>query len=170
MKLLNPSKLLKGLTAFSLCAACAFWAPQARAQAPATPLEDGKDPDALAAKFKETLENATFTGHWSVVKDGKPSPTKPESYKIEKATRIQGDQWAVTARIQYGDKDIRVPIPVQVYWANDTPVISITDLTIPGLGTYTARVLVYQDTYAGFWSGHGVTGLLNGAITRPKPE
>jgi hypothetical protein len=128
------------------------------------------DREALAAEFKATLENATFTGHWSVIKDGKPSPARPETYKIQRATHIKDEQWAITARIQYGDKDVSVPIPVQVYWAKDTPIISITDLMIPGLGTYTARVLIYKDAYAGFWSGGEVKGLLNGSITRSKTE
>jgi hypothetical protein len=53
-----------------------------------------------------------------------------------------------------------------VLWAGDTAVISLTDLAIPGVGTYTARVLVHGDTYAGTWSGGEHAGLLNGVIQR----
>ena len=37
------------------------------------------------------------------------------------------------------------------------PLITLTDLAIPGMGTYTARVILYRDQYAGTWSGkdHG---------------
>jgi hypothetical protein len=33
-----------------------------------------------------------------------------------------------------------VPIPLIVRWAGDTPVITLTDLTIPGVGTFTTRL------------------------------
>ena len=36
-------------------------------------------------------------------------------------------------------------------------MVSMTDLGLPGLGTYTARVAFYRDSYAGMWWGgkHG---------------
>jgi hypothetical protein len=48
-------------------------------------------------------------------------------------------------------------------------VISLTDLAIPNAGTYTARVLVHGDTYAGSWSGGSNAGLMNGIIKRSAP-
>jgi hypothetical protein len=32
-----------------------------------------------------------------------------------------------------------------IKWAGDTPVITLTDLSIPGMGTYTARAILYND-------------------------
>jgi hypothetical protein len=57
-------------------------------------------------------------------------------------------------------------MPLKVFWAGDTPVISLTDLSIPGLGTYTARVMVYRDQYAGTWKAKDHGGHLFGRITR----
>jgi hypothetical protein len=60
-----------------------------------------------------------------------------------------------------------------VKWAGDTPVISVTDVGVPGLGTYTARVVVYGDQYAGIWStsdgSHGgqMWGKLEHPTTKP---
>ena len=71
-------------------------------------------------------------------------------------------------RIQYGSHDISVPLPVTIKWAGDTPVITITDMTIPGLGTYTARVLLYQDQYAGTWSSKDHGGQVFGRIVRQR--
>ena len=42
-----------------------------------------------------------------------------------------------------------MPLPVSIKWAGDTPVITLTDLSIPGMGTYSARVVLYRDQYAG---------------------
>ena len=37
-------------------------------------------------------------------------------------------------------------------------MVSMTDLGLPGLGTYTARVAFYRDSYAGIWGGGGKHG------------
>ncbi len=119
----------------------------------------------LEAKFKSMLTQATLSGRWCGIRDGSLTPEKEEKYTIIGVTKLDGDNWLINARIQYGQRDIVVPIPAQVKWAGDTPVICITDLAIPGGGTYTARVLIYENTYAGTWSGKTHGGLLNGIIT-----
>ena len=45
------------------------------------------------------------------------------------------------SRVQFGGKDVTIPMIIPVKWAGDTPVISVTDLGFPGLGNYTARVI-----------------------------
>ena len=122
-------------------------------------------PAQLEAGFKTAMTKATFRGRWCVVKDGQPGSEKAEQYVIQGVNKVGADVWMVHARLQYGNKDVTVPIPVQVKWAGDTPVISITSLAIPNVGTYTARVVVCDNLYAGTWSGGDHGGLLSGAIT-----
>jgi hypothetical protein len=69
-------------------------------------------------------------------------------------------------RMQFKGKDVSVPLIIPVKWAGDTSVISLTDMTIPGLGTYTARVMIYRDRYAGTWSDGNHEGHLWGRIER----
>ena len=58
-----------------------------------------------------------------------------------------------------------IPLPpLEVKWAGDTPVITLTDLAIPGLGTFTARVLFYRGEYCGTWSAVDHGGTLFGKI------
>ena len=57
------------------------------------------------------------------------------------------------------------PIPVFVKWAGDTAVITLDNVGFPGGDSYSARVLIYGNTYAGSWSGGNHAGLLNGLIT-----
>jgi len=57
--------------------------------------------------------------------------------------------------MQYRDRDIPLPLPVTIKWAGDTPIITLTDLSIPGMGTYTARVILYRDQSAGTWRPEG---------------
>ena len=89
-----------------------------------------------------------------------------EKYVIEKVTRLTGETWLFQARLQYGSRDIPVPVPVVIKWAGDTPVITLTDLTIPGMGTFTARILLYRDQYAGTWSAKDHGGQMFGKIVR----
>ncbi|MFG0335014.1 MAG: hypothetical protein ACF8TS_16785 [Maioricimonas sp. JB049] len=106
--------------------------------------------------FQELLQNAVLVGTFSV--DGRDGAPKPERYTINGVTKVQGDRWIVQARITYGDTDIPVPVPVQVHWADDTPMISVTNLSIPLVGSqFTSRVLFYGDRYAGTWQ-HGKVG------------
>ena len=128
------------------------------------------DTEALEAKFKTTLTNATMSGRWCLIKDGELTPEKPDKYTIVGVNKLFGERWLIRARIQYGGKDITAPVPVRVKWAGDTPVITVDDVGIPGSSTYSARVVIYDDSYAGTWSGPNVRGLLNGMITREKEK
>ena len=118
-------------------------------------------------EFAERMTNIMMVGQWS---DGKGAP-KNDRYTIESIQKMpgKGDTWIFNARIQFGGKDVTLPLPVPVKWAGDTPVISVTDFGIPGLGTYTARVVIYKDTYAGTWSGGDHGGYLWGKIEKAPP-
>jgi len=65
---------------------------------------------------------------------------------------MAGNIWVFQARIQYGDHDVNVPVPVKILWAGDTPVLTMTDAGLPGLGPVTERLLYYRDLYAGTWA------------------
>lgn len=125
---------------------------------------------ALEKRFRETLTGATLTGRWRLVTDGKLGGEREEKYSIRTATKVSKDYWLITARIEYAGKDVTVPVPVKVVWAGDTPIITVTDLGIPGLGTYTARVMVYRDLYTGTWFGPGHGGLMSGSIVKTESK
>ena len=136
---------------------------------PAPPLKPKATQEELEAKFKATLTKATMSGRWCGIKDGKLTPEKEDKYTIVSVNKLGGEAWIISARIQYGEKDFTVPVPVQVKWAGDTPVITVDGMAMPGGKTaYSARVLVYDQTYAGTWSGGDHGGLMNGVITNDK--
>ena len=120
----------------------------------------------LEKKFQQMMSGVTLIGHSASLKD--ESIAGEEKYVIEKVSKLGGETWLFHARIQYGSHDVPVPLPVNIKWAGDTPVITINNLTIPGLGTYTARVLLYQDQYAGTWSSKDHGGQLFGKIVRQR--
>src|SRR5262245_29005202 len=90
----------------------------------------------LERRFSESLSGAVFSGSYSVASGGEEKPAQMEKYTITRVTKQKDDRWLFAARIQYGKTDITVPMVLQVKWAGDTPVITLTDLTIPGLGTF----------------------------------
>jgi len=124
---------------------------------------------ALEKKFEETMSGAVLVGSFTVA--GKDNgPPKTDRYTIVKASKLQGDTWLFLARIEYGNKDITVPIPIEVKWAGDTPVISLSDLTIPKMGTFTSRVMVYRNQYAGTWQHDDHGGHMWGRIERAQEK
>lgn len=126
---------------------------------------DDVEMSAAEKKFAEQMTNVVLEGTFTVTGKKDQSP-KPERYEIESARKIGNDVWTITARVKYGKHDVKVPIPVKVLWAGDTPMISLTDLSIPGLGTFTSRVLFYEDRYAGTWQHGKVGGHLFGTLKK----
>ena len=49
----------------------------------------------------------------------------------------------------------------------ETPVITLNEMTLPFLGTYSARVMIYRDFYSGTWFGDCYGGVMSGQISRP---
>ena len=103
------------------------------------------------------MKNAKFSGHFTV--DGsKTDGLERDEYIVSAATKLgSGDMWVLTSRIRYGTVDLTVPVPVMVRWAGDTPVICLDDVGIPGLGTFSARIVIDRGKYAGTWT-HGDKG------------
>jgi hypothetical protein len=119
--------------------------------------------DEREQRFAEQLNGVELVGHHTF--EGREG-FREERYEIEKVTKTAGDVWLIHARFRYNDRDFTAPIPIPVEWAGNTPVLSLTDLTIPGLSTYTARVMIYQGTYAGMWKAKDHGGLMFGAIRK----
>src|SRR5262245_29949092 len=131
MKLLSTAAIT-----ILLAAGSSAWAQEAKSadakpaeRAPAKPKLTQED---LEAKFKATLTKATMSGRWCGIKDGKLTPEKEDKYTIVSVNKLGGEAWIINARIQYGEKDFTVPVPVQVKWAGDTPVITVDGMTMPG--------------------------------------
>ncbi len=129
----------------------------------------GSDPvseqERLEAEFEKTMTGAVLAGKFSVTGRDRLSD---ERYTISGVSKVGGNLWLINSRIQYGSRDVTVPVPVKVLWAGDTPVISLTDVAIPGVGTFTARVLIYRGQYAGTWSGGDHGGEMFGRIERAE--
>lgn len=108
----------------------------------------------LYANLEASLTGSALVGQFTVT-GRETSEPKPERYEITSVRHVGDGNWMFVARIKYGDHDVTLPITLPIKWAGDTPVITVDKMPFPGLGTYTARVMIYEDHYAGFWSGAG---------------
>ena len=118
--------------------------------------------------FTEMMKEVTLTGHFSIL--GKKESNE-EAYEIKSVKKSEdGDYWLFNARIKYGGKDVPMIFPLEVKWAGNAPVIVMDEVTIPGLGTFTCRVVFEEDRYAGTWSHGTVKGQLWGTIKKTAPK
>jgi hypothetical protein len=119
---------------------CAF--PVAAAADELTPREQA---------FTQQMENCVLVGTFTV--DG----------------QNDSDLWVFTVRIKYGKLDTKLPVTVPLLWAGETPMVSLTNASIPGLGEgFSARVLFHEDRYAGTWQHGKVGGHMFGRIEKAK--
>ena len=122
-----------------------------------TGMGEAIDPAALPAierAFAERMSGAALVGGFTIA--GREDRATPDRYDIYSVDKIGEDQWRFNARI--GETGLTVPIAVRMQFVDDTPMIVMTDTTIPGMGTFTARVLFHGDQYAGTWSHVGSAG------------
>ena len=128
------------------------------------------DQEKRFADFANLLKRSALVGTFTIDGDQQFKP-RPERYEISKVVKqAQGDYWSFFARIKYAQHDVTVPVPVEVKWAGSTPVITVDNVTILGLGTFDARVLISDNKYAGTWRHGEVGGLMFGRIEKQKEK
>jgi hypothetical protein len=139
------------------------------AQEPAKPAEKAElSQEELIKKLEKDLTGVKLVGRFTVTGKEETTP-KEEEYTITSAMKLTDpDLWMIKARIKYGKTDGVFPIPLLIKWAGDTPIITMTNMEIPGLGTFSTRVIIYEGRYAGTWQHGDVGGHLFGVIKREE--
>jgi len=162
MSVRRVNRQLASVAGLSLALVASLFVLSSHAE-PAAEVKPASQPAARYAKFEQALTGVALVGH-STMTGGDETKLEPERYELQSVKHVGDDQWLFTARITYGDHDVTVPLTLPVRWAGDTPVITVDNIGIPGLGTYTARVMIYADHNSGFWSGGVHGGHLFGEI------
>ena len=121
-------------------------------------------------QFQEDMLGVTLKGFFV---NGDSAQLHEDRYVIDRVTKVKDDLWKFEARIPYNKQDMKVAMSFPVKFAGDTPVISLTNFTVPGFGAFTARVVIYDGSYAGTWASskpgakHG--GTMFGKIVKNPP-
>ena len=146
----------------------------------ASPVEarQAEDPSELQQQreeaFAKLLTGSTLQGFTTLYEgeqgvSGKEA-LQEDSYTLKRVSKRDDGKWVFEAVIHYGDRPVPLAIPLPVEWAGETPVISVTDLAVPFMGTYNARVLFHGDQYVGVWSGADYGGHIFGRVVRAQGE
>jgi len=125
------------------------------------------DMTAAEKEFQQMLTNVVLEGFFTV---GNGTELFPDRYVIDSVTKVKDGIWRFAARVQYNKKDIAIAIPVPVFFAGDTPVISLTRQAVQSLGTYDTRLVIYKGGYAGTWGGGETGGKMFGNIVRKATQ
>jgi len=121
--------------------------------------------------FSKSMSHCVLVGSFTM--DGKETDgiPKAERYEIESVTKASENLWIFLTRVKYGKLDTKLPVTVPVEWAGDTPIVTLTDANLPGLGEgFSARVLFYQNRYAGTWQHGAIGGHMFGTIERSTED
>lgn len=117
-------------------------------------------------QFSEKLSDTTLVGRFTFDDKINALP-KPERYEIKKVSKAVGNLWIFMVRIKYGKSDITLPVTVPIVWADGTPMVSLKDATIPGMGGgFSAHVIFEGNRYAGTWQHNSKGGHMFGTITK----
>ncbi|HVX14896.1 MAG TPA: hypothetical protein VHC22_27145 [Pirellulales bacterium] len=123
------------------------------------------DRETLLKQFEESMSGATLVGYFTINGQEGAKGLKEEKYHLKSVKKLKnGDFWLF--EYAYGKEGKTISLPVEVKWAGDTPVITLTDVLVPGAGKFTARVLFYRNEYAGTWSASDHGGRLFGKVVR----
>jgi hypothetical protein len=125
----------------------------------------------LEAALVKMLSGGTLEGSFTSTSAGSdPAKLSRDKYTLGQVKKLDGELWQIPARIQYGDKDITLPIVLPIRWAGDTPVVTVDDLPLPGFGTVSARVMFSAGHYAGYWKHGDHGGNMFGVIHPAEKE
>ncbi|HZZ73322.1 MAG TPA: hypothetical protein VFE24_13790 [Pirellulales bacterium] len=134
----------------------------------------GAEPDSKAdhsaaeKKFIDLLSGSTLVGNYTLVTPKGISTQKEDKYTIESVKKYNDHIFTITTRIQYDGHDVSLPLAVPVAFVGDTAMIDLDKFPVPGLGTFSAKVLFDGDKYAGTWDAGDHGGHLFGRIEKAK--
>lgn len=117
-------------------------------------------------EFAGRMRNVSMVGTFTT--DGRASRSaEPDRYDITSVEKVGDDLWRFNTRMACcGVENTVLPIVVPMRWIGDTPVIMMTDTSLPGLGTFTVRVFFYGNRYSGTWQHGTVGGHMSGRIEK----
>ena len=119
-------------------------------------------------QFTERMRNVKLVGSFTVVGREDRTP-RSDGYDIDSVEKVGDDLWRFNAGMKCCGVNGTIPIVVPMRFTGDTPMIMMSDTSLPGLGTFTVRLFFYGDRYTGTWQHGNVGGLMSGRIEKRTP-
>lgn len=121
------------------------------------------DRAAAEQALSKMLTGATLIGNFTIDAEKPVDPTqllKPDRYELATVNKVKDDIWLFV----YVHKGVPIPLTLKVLWAGKTPVLTLDEFTIAGMGTFSARLMFHDQRYAGTWQHGNKGGLMFGKI------
>lgn len=121
----------------------------------------------LERQFVERMTNVSMIGTFTVDGRQRRNP-EPDRYDIASVQKVGDNLWQFNAKMECCGSEGKgvIPIVVPMRFFGDTPMIEMTETTLPGIGTFTVRVFFYGDRYSGTWQHGAVGGHMSGKIEK----
>ena len=116
-------------------------------------------------QFVARMRDVNLVGSFTV--DGREDRARhPDRYEISSVEKVGTDLWRFNAKMNCCGVSGAIPVVVPMRWNGDTPMIMMTDTSVPGVGTFTVRLFFYNDRYSGTWQHGKVGGQMFGRIEK----
>jgi hypothetical protein len=119
----------------------------------------------LERQFTERMRDVSLIGSFTVA-GREDRPPRSDRYDIASVDKVGDDLWRFSAVMHCCGVNGAIPVVVPMRWNGDTPMIMMTDTSLPGLGTFTVRLFFYGDRYAGTWQHGAIGGQMSGRIEK----
>ena len=116
-------------------------------------------------EFMDRMRDVSLVGSFTVTGREDRTP-RPDRYDISSVEKVGTDLWRFNAKMQCCGVNGAIPVVVPMRWNGDTPMILMTDTSLPGLDTFTVRLFFYKDRYAGTWQHGERGGHMSGVIEK----
>ena len=118
-------------------------------------------------RFSERMRDVSLIGSFTVT-GREDRPPRADRYDISSVEKVGDNLWRFNARMDCCGVAGEIPIVIPVHFVGDTPMIMMTDTSIPGIGSFTVRLFFYGDRYSGTWQHGAVGGSMSGRIEKKK--
>jgi len=121
----------------------------------------------LERQFTERMRDVSLVGSFTVA-GREDRVSRADRYDIASVEKVGDNLWRFNAGMSCCGVDGTIPIVVPMRWNGDTPMIMMTDTSLPRLGTFTVRLFFYGDRYAGTWQHGAAGGHMSGRVEKRK--
>jgi hypothetical protein len=119
-------------------------------------------------QFTERMRDVALVGSFTIAGRESREP-RADRYDITSVEKVGDNLWRFNASMNCCGVNGAIPIVVPMRFNGDTPMIMMTDTSLPGVGTFTVRVFFYGDRYSGTWQHGAVGGHMSGRIEKRTP-
>ena len=116
-------------------------------------------------QFAERMRDVRLVGSFTIAGGSDRTP-RSDGYEISSVEKVGDNLWRFNAAMDCCGVIGSIPIVVPMRFNGDTPMIMMTDTSLPGVGTFTVRLFFYGDHYSGTWQHGKVGGHMSGRIEK----